>query len=977
MNVPRTNGRFRARRRTGYTFIELIVSLSTASIIVGGLSSSLYIASHALNQDGTARRADADQILDKFVADVEHALSFSERTANAVTFTVPDRDGDIEPDTIRYAWSGALGDPLTYEYNGSAAEAIAKDVHNFNLTALTRLMIAPVIPAAEGGNKLLFVAGNSTSLTTEETAFKSLVESWGYTVELIDDNDSQAAFDAAVANNDVVLITNDITASNLSTKLVAATIGVVTSECNLSDEFGLASSIGWESGNVVVINDDTHYITLPFAPGNLAILSGFQSLAYVSGTLSPELGELASSASGYGIVTLDSGAAMYGGGNAAGRRGQLPWGGGSFNPNNLTTDGETILQRALEWAAGAVDDSGPNIVLSTDSDATLGGLSFEDIDLARYKDFDGTASLLFDGSLTTLNKDIDAVHLLANGHILLSVKDSSTLGGISLDDGDLADYDPVTDTATLVFDGSTLFTDPDEKIKSVHLLDNGHLVLSTDSNATLGGLSFTDKDLAEYALATDTATLYADSSTTTLDGKIDAVHILENGHIILSVKDSATSGGISCEDGDLIDYDPVADSATLYFDGSGLFTDPNEKIRSAHVGPGSGSTASTALVAHWKLDESSGSTASDSSGSGHDGTLTGGPTWTTGTIDGGLLFDGVDDEITAIGYKGISGASPRTVTAWIKTTAGIAIVYWGGPGSGTRWNFRVEDAGRLRVSVNSGWIIGTTDLRDGAWHHVASVLPDGLSDATDVLLYVDGALELVSSSDPQSINTASTDDLTIGNNVYDNWFTGTMDDVRLYDRALTPAEIATLAAAGGGGGPTILDVTVATGNDDAEESVSSGSVNRTSSDLEMVSDGSTNQLVGMRFTGVSVPPGATISSAYIQFQVDETNSGATSVSIEIEASDDAATFTTSTNNISNRPTAPSSVPWSPPAWSTVGDRGPDQQTPDIAALIQAVVDRPGWSSGNAMTVIITGTGERTAESYNGSASGAAMLHIEY
>ena len=81
MNMTRNNSRFPARSRAGYTFIELIVSLASASIIVGGLSSSLYIAGRALDQDGTAKRADADQVLDKFVADVEHAYAFSERTA--------------------------------------------------------------------------------------------------------------------------------------------------------------------------------------------------------------------------------------------------------------------------------------------------------------------------------------------------------------------------------------------------------------------------------------------------------------------------------------------------------------------------------------------------------------------------------------------------------------------------------------------------------------------------------------------------------------------------------------------------------------------------------------------------------------------------------------------------------------------------------------------------------------------------------
>jgi hypothetical protein len=57
--------------------------------------------------------------------------------------------------------------------------------------------------------------------------------------------------------------------------------------------------------------------------------------------------------------------------------------------------------------------------------------------------------------------------------------------------------------------------------------------------------------------------------------------------------------------------------------------------------------------------------------------------------------------------------------------------------------------------------------------------------------------------------------------------------------------------------------------------------------------------------------------------------------------------------------------------------GPDQQTPDLSAVIQELVNRPGWSSGNALAIIITGTGKRTAEAFNGDADGAPLLHVRY
>ena len=212
--------------------------------------------------------------------------------------------------------------------------------------------------APPNAQKLLFVVGSAggAGMTTEELAHQDLVESWGYTVEIIDDGASQGEFDTAVANNDVVFTTNDITASNVNTKLIDATIGVVTSEDNLSDEFGLSSSIAWESGSDIGINVNTHYITSPFPIGTLTVFSTSESLAYVTGTLSPDLELLARSTTGPALVTLGAGAAMYGGGTATGRRVQLPWGGSGFSPNNLNADGLTILQRAIEWGAGAGDD---------------------------------------------------------------------------------------------------------------------------------------------------------------------------------------------------------------------------------------------------------------------------------------------------------------------------------------------------------------------------------------------------------------------------------------------------------------------------------------------------------------------------------------------------------------------------------------------------------------------------------------------
>ncbi len=179
------------------------------------------------------------------------------------------------------------------------------------------------------------------------------------------------------------------------------------------------------------------------------------------------------------------------------------------------------------------------------------------------------------------------------------------------------------------------------------------------------------------------------------------------------------------------------------------------------------------------------------------------------------------------------------------------------------------------------------------------------------------------------------------------------------------------------GTPTILDVSVATGSDDAEENTITGKVKPGSSDLELGHQDQKNQLVGIRFNGLNIPQGATITDASIQFQVDEIHSGATSLMIEGEATNNALTFTNANANISSRALTGATIDWAPAPWTTEGEAGVAQQTPNIAPIIQEIVERPGWSNGNALVVIISGIGRRTAESFNGDPAGAPVLHVEY
>ena len=173
-----------------------------------------------------------------------------------------------------------------------------------------------------------------------------------------------------------------------------------------------------------------------------------------------------------------------------------------------------------------------------------------------------------------------------------------------------------------------------------------------------------------------------------------------------------------------------------------------------------------------------------------------------------------------------------------------------------------------------------------------------------------------------------------------------------------------------------LDIRVSASDDDAEERADT-TMSRTSSDLEMAFDKGGNQLVGMRFNNVTIPQGSVVTQAWIQFQVDETGSTPTSLTIHGEDVDNALRFITPSGNISSRPLTSSSRNWSPAPWTVKNQAGPAQRTPDIADVIDDITGRSGWVSGNSLAIIISGTGERTAESYNGSAAAAPQLHVEF
>ncbi len=152
------------------------------------------------------------------------------------------------------------------------------------------------------------------------------------------------------------------------------------------------------------------------------------------------------------------------------------------------------------------------------------------------------------------------------------------------------------------------------------------------------------------------------------------------------------------------------------------------------------------------------------------------------------LFDGTN-YLEADTYTGVLGTAARTIEAWIRTTVGDKeIVSWGSDVSGQKWVFRLDNTGKLRLEVNGGANVGTSDLRDGNWHHVTMRFQGNNVNA--VQFFVDGIQETISASTAITLNTGSAYKVRISRGVNNRYWDGEIDEVRIWNAFLSPTTIA-------------------------------------------------------------------------------------------------------------------------------------------------------------------------------------------
>ena len=171
-----------------------------------------------------------------------------------------------------------------------------------------------------------------------------------------------------------------------------------------------------------------------------------------------------------------------------------------------------------------------------------------------------------------------------------------------------------------------------------------------------------------------------------------------------------------------------------------------------------------------------------------------------------------------------------------------------------------------------------------------------------------------------------------------------------------------------------LKVAVRATSDDAEERRSGTIiVGEGAHDLDFSEAG---KKIGLRFTDLDIPKDATITKAYLGFRVASSGSGDTVLTVRAEDSDTPRRFTRSERDISSRRTTTAAASWRPSAWR----KDASMRSSDVSKVVQEVVSRSDWNSGDALAFIVTGDSraKRSALSRNGGgARYAPTLRVWY
>ncbi|HEX7008891.1 MAG TPA: hypothetical protein VF184_02850, partial [Phycisphaeraceae bacterium] len=424
-----SQGRGNSARQRGVAMLLVIITLTMASILaMSFLTAQSTSTAIAQNVDHHARaRAIAESALVLALRHVQEDPDWRQtlhpgtwltnQSLEGGDFTLWGYDGQDEDGDGQIDGDGDLADdpadPFTLTARGRFQNA-------------THTVSAVVSPQPTGGITVLMIVPNAHHLSPADAARRSLLQSWGFQVNLLDEDASSSAWDDALAQADVAYISDQASANDVDDRLTDAAIGVVCEQGRLNDELEITSRDGQTyAGTRIDIDDADHDITRDLGPGDVTISSHTQSLYRHRGSLASGARVLASRThdSSPTLVVVDAGDTLRNHQPAPARRVLLPWGDDDFDVNQLTDEGRTILRRALEWAAS---DTGPGSASVAYGVAALGSIKLSGA--ARIDSFDssrgpyGGANVGHDAIVATNGDSSGVIDLSGSAQIHGSVK---------------------------------------------------------------------------------------------------------------------------------------------------------------------------------------------------------------------------------------------------------------------------------------------------------------------------------------------------------------------------------------------------------------------------------------------------------------------------------------------------------------------------------------------------------------------------
>jgi hypothetical protein len=229
-----------------------------------------------------------------------------------------------------------------------------------------------------------------------------------------------------------------------------------------------------------------------------------------------------------------------------------------------------------------------------------------------------------------------------------------------------------------------------------------------------------------------------------------------------------------------------------------VYVDDIVLYRNAPAPPPQGTDPGNAgIVASYRMENN----VNDSVGS-YSGTATGNPVYETGVNGMALVFDGVDDFVDLPIGSLISSLTDITVTGWVKWSGNgndWQRLFDFGNSSSTGYIFMTPNGGNgaVRFAItdstggNESWVEGLVDLPADSWHHVAGTID---SSSMTITLYVDGTPVGSGSTEWLPQDLGETTQNWLGQSQYDDpLYEGSLDELQIYNRALSEAEVRYLA----------------------------------------------------------------------------------------------------------------------------------------------------------------------------------------